>query len=212
MKTIDAFTIDDRELGRKLAALNFFQEVRKRDEEQFRQLIEQSRLIQIEPGELLLQRGDVDNFIYFLIKGELQACVDEQGKSVLGSLIPGEVFGEMALLSHAPRTAHIRVPDGARETLVFATCFEHLGDLESHDRINLETKLTFYRQLVYILRWRNDAYRVRFPSNPRASAYYRVPLFKGTPGTQEELVALHRQGVALADRLVELNAELGHLS
>ncbi len=76
---------------------------------------------------------------------------------------------------------------------------------------SLKTRLIFYRQMVHMLRWRNDAYRLRFPDNERAASAYAIRPFRGNPGTEEELEALREQAIYLARRLVDLNRELGML-
>jgi CRP-like cAMP-binding protein len=209
MKTDNASSLTSEELERKLSTLPYFKEVRRHDEDQFRLLIEHSRLLLLEPGEYLVRKGDKDRALYCLVRGELEACADDNRDSVLGTLRPGEVFGETALLRKSARTAHIRVPESGRPSTVFATDFSVL--LEDDGGASLKTQLIFYRQMVHMLRWRNDAYKIRFPDSPLAREPYLLRPFSGTPGTREELLALRTQAEYLSERLVSLNRELGQL-
>lgn len=208
MRIENATSLEDAELERKLAALHYFKEIRLHQEEQFQALMEVSRFIYLQPGEYLFRRGDKDQYIHFLMRGELEACVNDDTDSSLGVLIPGEVFGETAVITGSPRTASIRVPMRSRESVVFSTDFARIGALDDHSSISLITKLILYRQIVHVLRWRNDNYRVKYPDDPDARAAYSMPPFSGSAGTQEELTHLSKQAIYLAKRLFELNQRI----
>ncbi len=205
MRIENAVALEDVELERKLAALHYFKEIRRHDDMQFQALIKLSRFIYLQPGEYLFRRGDKDQYIFFLMRGELEACAGDGSEASLGVLIPGEVFGEIAVITGGYRTASVRVPERARETVVFSTDFGKLGALDDHRSISLITKLILYRQIVHILRWRNDRYRVNFPQNRLAVSSYTMPPFSGHLGSQAELEYLSRQASYLAKRLVSLN-------
>lgn len=62
-----------------------------------------------EAGETVFHQGDVGDRIYIVLSGQAQVVREAQGKEqVLARVGPGEVFGEMALLSSAPRNATVR--------------------------------------------------------------------------------------------------------
>lgn len=204
-----ATALDDQELARKLSPLHYFQEIRKNDENQFRTLIFNSRFVELQPGEFLMNQGDSDQYIYFLMKGALEVCADNRGEVVLGTLMPGEVFGETAVILGKPRTAYIRAPDKVREAQVFATDFGIFQDLRSHQLVTLQTKLIVYRQMVHVLRWRNDQHQSRTTGDVRTRAAYGVLPFSGKLGTQAELESLVGQARYYAERLQQLNEELG---
>jgi CRP/FNR family cyclic AMP-dependent transcriptional regulator len=104
-----------------LSAIPFFKTVKQQDEWQFELLLQASRIVIYRPGEVVLRRGETDNWMYFLLKGRLAVYVDEQGEGDLVNYVtPGEVFGDLARLVGQPRTATLIADTSCRESMVFA--------------------------------------------------------------------------------------------
>lgn len=87
-------------------------------------------------GETIFREGDPGDFLYIIIEGEVEAIHEEpdQTETVLNRLGPGEYFGEMALVSNAPRNATIRtltpVDAVTMERVDFTTLRHHLPGLQ----------------------------------------------------------------------------------
>jgi CPA2 family monovalent cation:H+ antiporter-2 len=64
-----------------------------------------------EPGERILRAGDPADAFYLISKGEVEVAVAGVRLSTQG---PGDFFGEMALLSGAPRSADVTALDYSR--------------------------------------------------------------------------------------------------
>lgn len=62
------------------------------------------------PGDIVFHRGDFGDCLYVINEGEVDVILDDTAKDekILARLGPGEYFGEMALLSNAPRNATVR--------------------------------------------------------------------------------------------------------
>jgi len=62
------------------------------------------------PGETIFRQGDEGDFVYSIIDGQVEVIRGEPDREakVINRLGPGEYFGEMALIRHAPRTATVR--------------------------------------------------------------------------------------------------------
>lgn len=87
-------------------------------------------------GETIFQQGDAGDFLYIITRGEVAVIREEpeQGPKMIAKLGPGEYFGEMALLSNAPRTATVRTLTSVDavmiERLDFTTLYTYLPDLQ----------------------------------------------------------------------------------
>jgi CRP-like cAMP-binding protein len=62
------------------------------------------QVIEVAPGTVLIEAGEVDPTVCVVWQGELRARV---GDVVVGRILPGDLLGEMALFAGGPRTAKI---------------------------------------------------------------------------------------------------------
>lgn len=67
-----------------------------------------------EPGEAIFRQGDWGDKVYIIMKGEVEVVREEPGKGeiVFRKQGSGECFGELALISNAPRSATVRTLTG----------------------------------------------------------------------------------------------------
>lgn len=65
-----------------------------------------AKLKKCDPGEYLIQEGEFDCWIYFLLEGEVEIL--KKDKKVKSFSNPGDIFGEMCILDGEPRSASIR--------------------------------------------------------------------------------------------------------
>ncbi|ACY15870.1 cyclic nucleotide-binding domain-containing protein [Haliangium ochraceum] len=74
-----------------------------------RELAGRFRFLEVKPGALMMEQGARAHGFYILLAGELEALYREAaGARGVGHLRPGDVFGEMSLLSHAPAEITVR--------------------------------------------------------------------------------------------------------
>jgi CRP/FNR family transcriptional regulator, cyclic AMP receptor protein len=196
-----------------LSGIPFFKLVKQQDAWQFELLLQSSRIITYLPGEVVLQRGDTDKWLFFLLKGRLAVYVDDPLKGELVNYVtPGEVFGDLAQLMGQPRTATVLAEPSYRESIVLATDASIFGDINSTRPITIQTKLAYYRNTVHNLRWKLEVYRSQHLQHPLANKHRLVKLYTGVKDTQEELRALYEQAQALASLLLQWNREFGALT
>jgi len=98
--------------------------------------------VHFEPRETVFRQGDPGDFVYAIVTGEVEVIREdpEWGETVLARLGPGEYFGEMALISDAPRTATVRTLTPVDAVIMarvdFTTLYADLPDLRrSLDKI-----------------------------------------------------------------------------
>jgi CRP/FNR family cyclic AMP-dependent transcriptional regulator len=196
-----------------LSGIPFFKLVKQQDAWQFELLLQSSRIVTYSAGETVLQRGDSDQWLFFLLKGRLAVYANDPYKGELINYVtPGEVFGDLAQLMGQPRTATVLAESSCRESIVLATDASIFGDISSTRPITIQTKLAYYRNTVHNLRWKLEVYRSQHLQHPLANKHRQVKLYTGTKETLEELRALYEQAQALAGLLLDWNREFGVLS
>ena len=92
-------------------------------------------------GTVLLRRGEVGDAIYVLVRGRLQV-LGPDNQSIVAEIAPGQVVGELALLSRRPRNANVRA---ARDSALLRL------DVHTFDRLVAEkpsTLLALSRTIV----------------------------------------------------------------
>lgn len=71
--------------------------------------------VELATGELVMRQGDAPDFCYIVQRGQVEVVAEgDTGERVLATLGPGALFGEMALLTGAPRNSSVRVVGVAR--------------------------------------------------------------------------------------------------
>jgi CRP-like cAMP-binding protein len=61
-----------------------------------------------QPGQIIVTQGTPGQAFYLILSGRVEIVRDGQS---LGAFGPGDFFGEMSLLDHAPRSATIKAID-----------------------------------------------------------------------------------------------------
>ncbi|WP_022660619.1 Crp/Fnr family transcriptional regulator [Paucidesulfovibrio longus] len=111
---------------------------------QMMEIIKLSRLRKYDPGEVLIQEGEYDQYIYFLIGGDL--AIESNGTEVGHIRRLGDVFGEMGIIDGSPRSATIRA---VGPSLCLAVDGAFMDRLQGADK--LIAQAVFYRIFAEIL-------------------------------------------------------------
>lgn len=89
-------------------------------------------------GETVFRQGEPGDLVYVIVSGEAEAVREEPDgeERVLARMGPGEYFGEMALISHAPRSATVRALTRLEAVTMgrsdFTTLYAHLPGLRQN--------------------------------------------------------------------------------
>ncbi|MFA0811225.1 cyclic nucleotide-binding domain-containing protein [Microbulbifer epialgicus] len=203
-------------VDRLLNVIHLFRDIRAASEWQYDVLLKRSRLVTLAPGEQLLRAGDVDQWVYFLLRGELQVQMEAvsngmeiPGERTLAVIRPGELFGDLSMLLAEPRSANVFAAHHSRESQVLGLDCTLFGDLDDLSLLQLPAKLIFYRNMVHSLRWKLEVYRSKYPGHQLADSHRKLRLYTGPKNCRDELIALADQARALARILLDWNAEFG---
>ena len=210
MKIKDLSEFKPEDIASLLRRIPFFKELQKDSDEQLSALMGFSCIVELDPGETIMRRGDRGSWLYFLIKGSLSVYLDDpsEGKP-LNHITPGELFGDLALLCDHERKATVAADANGKPATLFATDFKPFGDIHNFSTVSLETKLIFYRTMVHSIRWRLEQKRMENGSHPLAQELRQIKFFSGEKGSAAELQSLFEQAQQLASILDRWNTEGG---
>jgi CRP/FNR family cyclic AMP-dependent transcriptional regulator len=95
-----------------------------------------------QPGQIIVTQGAPGQAFYMLLSGRVDILRDDV---VLGSLGPGDFFGEMSLLDQFPRSATIKAVDEVSCLMLSSWDFKAL--LERHPSIAIKLLEVLSRRL-----------------------------------------------------------------
>lgn len=207
MKIKDLSEFNAQEVTNLISRIPFFKELQQSDAQQLEVLLNYSCIVELDPTETIMRRGDRGSWLYFLIKGRLAVFLhDSMSEAPLNYITPGELFGDLALLCDHERKATVASDTEGRPAVLFATDFKPFGELDDFGQINLATKLLFYRKMVHSIRWRLEQKRVETEDESLARELRRCPVHHGPRESLTELQALFQQAQFLATVLDRWNS------
>lgn len=145
------------------------------------QLVSRASPVPLRAGAWLFHAGDEGDSLYVVLSGRLEVVMESPEPTVIRVLGRGEAFGELALLTGAPRSASIRARRDSELLRLSRADFIHLVEHEP------DFILTLTQLLGEQLR-NSRALQLHTPPIPATIAV--VPLHPGLPASElaEELV------------------------
>jgi CRP/FNR family cyclic AMP-dependent transcriptional regulator len=113
-------------------------------EEDIKGLLESSKMIKYDPGEIIIEEGQHSNWIYFLIKGEV--TIQKKDETINRLKRTGDLFGEMGIIDDSPRSASIVAVD---QTVCLAIDSSYSQKLKGSEKVAFNAIL--YRIFAEIL-------------------------------------------------------------
>jgi CRP/FNR family transcriptional regulator, cyclic AMP receptor protein len=95
------------------------------------QVLRNAREVTYAPGETVVREGDPATRLYLIVSGH--ARVEQAGRGTVGTMGPGEFFGELALIEEHGRTATVVADDEL--TCLLVSAWEFKASLEEHPRM-----------------------------------------------------------------------------
>ncbi len=196
-----------------LRGIPFYKEIRQQDSAQFEKILRYSKLVELQPGDVIMRSGDRGSWLYFLLKGRLVVHPEQAEENApLNHIMPGELFGDLAMLSNCERRATVSADASCKKSVLFATNFASFGDPLDFSVINLQTKLVLYRMMVHSIRWKLEVNKMDNPKHVLIDEMRSVGIYIGKKGGEQELEALYNQACQLADLLIRWNESLSNAS
>ncbi|MGZ9165659.1 MAG: cyclic nucleotide-binding domain-containing protein, partial [Anaerolineales bacterium] len=96
-------------------------------DEELQQLMDNAKPVSLRAGEILIKQGDPGDSAFVVVKGEFE-IQKQSGQSLIKIDVrnPGDVVGEMALLSRAPRNATVISKTDSETLCISQEVFENL--------------------------------------------------------------------------------------
>ena len=112
-------------------------------DESISQLVTTMRLLTFKPNENIISQGDPGTEFFILADGQAKVLVEgiNRDLSVLDVLLPGDSFGEIALLSRGRRTATVRASEPCKVLAISVEAFDKLFPESSPERTGLTNML-----------------------------------------------------------------------
>jgi len=119
-------TVEERrraDAERALRAVDLFKPL---DSRQITALASRGRLIRFGRGETVISRGEAGDSLFLIVSGQASVKLAREGggEVVAGTLKAGDTFGEMSLLTGAPRTATVVADNDLRVLEISKEAFE----------------------------------------------------------------------------------------
>lgn len=99
-------------------------------QDELQMLLNMSKLRIYQTGETIIEEGNIDRWVYFLVKGKVK--IFKKGEVVTMLHRRGDVFGEMRFIDNAPRSA-AAIAEG--ETVCIAVDSKYMDKLSGDDKI-----------------------------------------------------------------------------
>jgi CRP-like cAMP-binding protein len=123
---------------KQTSALKFFE---KKD---LHKLMNFSKIRRFKPGEMIIEQGSFDNWVYFLIDGAVRIVKGHETIDELRRV--GDIFGEMCIIDGEPRSASVYAIGDA---VCLATDVSFVDNLYPEDRMAFSA--VFYQILAETL-------------------------------------------------------------
>jgi CRP-like cAMP-binding protein len=105
------------ETGRVVGLLSGVEFLEALTSEQFGRLASEAQIVPYPTGAPVVRQGDAGDSLFVVVEGRVEVSVHARGggpEQRLATLGPGDYFGEMSLLTGAPRSATIRAAEETR--------------------------------------------------------------------------------------------------
>lgn len=193
------------EAGQYIQTIAFFKALLQANKNQHDMLLRVTQVIELEPGELIIDKGSVDKIFYSVVKGKLDVYANSiKDQEPIGHVSAGQVVGGLSLISQKPRTATLTA-SRHKGAVLLATDFSLFGEVDDFHHVDINTKLCLFRNVVNFTFWKLDEYRHHTKDNGLTTALATLDEYEGPKHGLEELVFLEKRALKLGQLLSQWN-------
>jgi len=127
--------------------------------------------VNFEPGTRIITEGQDGEHLFFIEEGspECKKLIDGEER-VVKTCVPGDVFGELALLYNAPRAATVDATDRCKCWNLDRKTFNHIVKAASTERVDVQDE---YLKKVGLFQNMNDTDRAQLAYALKAEKYQK---------------------------------------
>lgn len=125
----------------------------KMSDEDLSELVKISKFKDFKEGDVIIQEGDYDCWVYFLLSGSIKVVKDQQVLTTLDTI--GEAFGEMGACDGKPRSASVIANEATSVTSFDMSIVDRNEEAGQHKR-NYLISITFSQIVAQRLRKANE--------------------------------------------------------
>lgn len=188
--------------------IQFFDDLARQDPAQYAVLMQHTCIMELEAGEVLIEKDTMGCIFYSLVHGQLAIFHEKRpGDAAICELFPSQILGALSIINHQPRTATV-VVSSIEGATVFCTDFSIFGELDDFSIVSLRTKLEMFRDVVRHIYATLLNYEREAPDESLSSELSTLMVFHGERNTMEELEYFAELAVGLAWLLGRWNAKI----
>jgi hypothetical protein len=118
-------------------------------------LVDFCEVVTAAKDDLIIRKGELSDAMFLVVSGQVRARIRVGGHDTwLGTMEPGEVFGEVAMLSQTARSADVVAEAPTRLLRLSAARFQEL--MSAHSKLAVRLLYNMSRLLATRLSQRND--------------------------------------------------------
>jgi CRP-like cAMP-binding protein len=144
-------------------------------------LIRKSRIVRLEPGQVLFRQGDAANSLYVVVEGAVVPIAEGERRRKLAVLEKGQFFGEIGLMAMQPRNATI---EGLVETKLLAIDRRVLWELIDKQPSVAKSILRFLRARLIDRQIRTNLFFAAFAHGEREAVARQFRVLEVSDGAR----------------------------
>lgn len=207
MNSVEMRSIPEDLAENLFSHIPLFKEILKGEPDLIDFFTNHSKLFTAKPGEVVIKRGEFDQWIYFLLIGQLQAYPEFADKKnhLVSHIASGEMFGELAFIRKMDRNATIIADNNSHEIMFLGTNFNGFGEINDFSVASMNSKIIFYKTIVGIILKRLQSFQIDHPDHDLYGAFKGYTPYSGMHHTINELLYYFDQAKDLAKTLYKWN-------